>query len=76
MKIFGNQQYNQSVEKLSMVYINKLLKVFVDKRAKDYQDVKKFVSTQFVDFGFLNDKEVVEMFKTRRKRRKTTEAAA
>ncbi len=76
MKIFGNQQFNQSVEKLSMAYINKLLKVFVDKRAKDYQDVKKFVSTQFVDFGFLNDKEVVEMFKTRRKRRKTTEAAA
>lgn len=74
MKIFGNQQFNQSVEKLSMAYIAKLLKVFTDKRAKDYQDVKKFVSTQFVDFGFLNDKEVVEMFKTRRKRRKTVEA--
>jgi hypothetical protein len=69
MKIFGNQQFNQAVEKHSMVYVGKLLKIFTDKRGKDYQDVKRFVSTQFVDFGFLKDKEVVEMFKTRRKRR-------
>ncbi|MCB0528640.1 MAG: hypothetical protein KDC61_10785 [Saprospiraceae bacterium] len=73
MKIFGNQQFNQDVEHLSMQYIGKLLKVFTDKRAKDYQDVKKFVSTQFVDLGFLKEKEVVEMFKTRRKKRKTAE---
>jgi hypothetical protein len=70
MRIFDNQQFNQEVEKVSMIYVNKLLTKFTDKRAKDYQDVKKFVSTQFVDFGFLRDKEVVEMFKTRRKRRK------
>jgi hypothetical protein len=74
MKIFDNQQFNQEVEKRSMVYIDKLLKRFIDKRGKDYQDVKKFVSTQFVDFGFLKDKEVVEMFKTRRKKRKAVEA--
>ncbi|MBX2892176.1 MAG: hypothetical protein KF734_14710 [Saprospiraceae bacterium] len=73
MKIFGNQQFNQAVEKHSMEYIRKLLTKFTDKRAKDYQDVKRFVSTQFVDFGFLDDKEVVELFKTRRKRRKTSE---
>jgi hypothetical protein len=71
MKIFGNQQFNQDVEKMSMAYVNKLLHVFVDKRAKDYQDVKKFVATQFVEFGFLHEKEVVEMFKSRRKRRKS-----
>jgi hypothetical protein len=71
MKIFGNQQFNQDVEKHSLNYIGKLLKKFTDKRAKDYQDVKRFVSTQFVDFGFLTDKEVVELFKTRRKRRKS-----
>lgn len=71
IKIFGNQQFNQSVEKLSMKYVTKLLNAFSDKRAKDYQDVKKFVSTQFVDLGFLKEKEVVEMFKTRRKRKKS-----
>ncbi len=70
MGIFGNQQFNQDVEKASMAYVQKLLNKFTDKRAKDYQDVKRFVSTQFVDLGFLKDKEVVEMFKTRRKRRK------
>ncbi len=74
MKIFGNQQFNQDVEKLSMNYVmGKLLKKFIDKRAKDYQDVKKFVSTQFVELGFLREKEVVEIFKTRRKKRKTEE---
>jgi len=73
MKIFGNQQFNQDIEKLSLTYIGKLLNVFTDKRAKDYQDVKRFVSTQFVDFNFLTDKEVVELFKTRRKRRKKSE---
>jgi len=74
MRIFGNQEFNQEVEKRSMQYINKLLRHYTDKRSKDYQDVKKFVSTQFVDFGFLKDKEVVEMFKTRRKKRKAGEA--
>ncbi len=73
MRIFSNQEFNQEVEKRSMVYIAKLLKHYTDKRSKDYQDVKKFVSTQFVDFGFLKDKEVVEMFKTRRKKRKAPE---
>jgi len=73
MKIFGNQQFNQSVEKLSMAYVRKLLKVYIDKRGKDYQDIKKFVSTQFVDMGFLKEKEIVELFKTKRKKRKPTE---
>ncbi|MCC7466081.1 MAG: hypothetical protein IT261_07425 [Saprospiraceae bacterium] len=73
MKIFGNQQFNQDVEKLSMEYIGKLLRTYTDKRGKDYQDIKRFVSTQFVDFNFLSDKEVVEMFKTRRKRKKKSE---
>lgn len=70
MKIFSNQEFNQEVEKISLAYVGKLLRRFTDKRAKDYQDVKRFVSTQFVDLGFLKDKEVVEMFKTRRKRKK------
>jgi ABC-type uncharacterized transport system permease subunit len=73
MRIFGNQEFNQEIEKRSMQYIHKLLRHYTDKRSKDYQDVKKFVSTQFVDFGFLKDKEVVEMFKTRRKKRKAGE---
>jgi hypothetical protein len=73
MHIFSNQEFNQAVEKVSMRYIQKLLKVYVDKRGRDYQDIKKFVSTQFVDMGFLDDKEIVEMFKTRRKKRKSDE---
>jgi hypothetical protein len=53
-----------------MAYVKKLLKKFTDKRGKDYQDVKKFVSTAFIDFKFLKPKEIVELFKTRRKRKK------
>ncbi len=74
MKIFNNQQFNQAVEKQSMNYVRKLLLKYTDKRGKDYQDIKRFVSTTFVDFGFLTDKEVVDIFKTRRKKRASDEA--
>ncbi|MBV6652465.1 MAG: hypothetical protein KI786_01835 [Mameliella sp.] len=72
MNIFANQQFNQQLKELSLEYVGKLLKKYTDKRGKDYQDIKKFVSTAFQDFGFLKEKEVVEMFKTRRKRKKTS----
>lgn len=70
MSIFANQQFNQQLKELSLRYVRQLLKHYTDKRGKDYQDIKKFVSTAFQDFGFLKEKEVVEMFKTRRKRKK------
>ena len=71
--IFANQQFNQQLKELCLSYVNRLLKTYTDKRGKDYQDIKKFVSTAFQDFGFLKEKEIVEMFKTRRKRKKKTE---
>jgi hypothetical protein len=70
MHIFANERFNQDLENLSMNYIDKLLKRFADKRGKDYQDIKKFVSSVFLDLGFLKEKEVVELFKTRRKKAK------
>ncbi|HKK78962.1 MAG TPA: hypothetical protein VJ933_05005 [Phaeodactylibacter sp.] len=70
MSIFANQQFNQQLKELSLSYVHKLLKHYTDKRGKDYQDIKKFVSTTFQDLGFLKKKEAVEMFKTRRKRKK------
>ncbi len=71
INIFANQQFNQDVKDLSMRYIKRLLRRYTDKRGKDYQDIKKFVSTTFQDLNFLKEKEVVEMFKTRRKRKAT-----
>ncbi len=68
--IFGNQQFNQDVKKLSLVYIGKLLKNYTDKRGKDYQEIKKFVTHTFLDLGFLNEKQLVELFKTKRKKKK------
>ncbi len=70
MRIFSNQQFNQDLKEMCMAYVKKLLKRYTDKRGKDYQDIKKFVSTNFIDLGFLKEKEVVELFKTRRKRKK------
>ncbi|MCR9289122.1 MAG: hypothetical protein NXI23_17235 [Bacteroidetes bacterium] len=70
MKIFQNQQFNQDVKDLFMAYVRKLLKFYTDKRGKDYQDIKKFVGVTFQDLKFLKEKEVVELFKTRRKRKK------
>ncbi|MEM1214252.1 MAG: hypothetical protein AAGJ82_01110, partial [Bacteroidota bacterium] len=74
MGLFGNQQFNQDLKELSMRYVRKLLKTYTDKRGKDYQDIKKFVSATFLDFQFLTDKEIVNLFKTRRKRKPTASA--
>lgn len=71
MGLFGNQQFNQNLKDLSMKYIKKLLKHYTDKRGRDYQDIKKFVSATFLDFEFLTEKEIVNLFKTRRKKKPT-----
>lgn len=73
MRIFDNEPFNLEIKALSLAYVKKLIKKFTDKRGKDYQDIKRFVSASFIDHGFLNEKEIVELFKTRRK--KNTETA-
>jgi hypothetical protein len=45
------------------------LKFYTDKRGKDYQDIKKFVRAAFLDLGFMSDKELIELFKTKRKKK-------
>jgi len=69
INIFGNQKFNQAVKDLSLRYVKRLLKRFVDKRGRDYQDIKKFVKATFLDLGFMKDKELVELFKTKRKKK-------
>jgi len=63
---FYNQKFNQNIKELSLRYINRALEVYTDKRGRDYQDIKKFVSSSFVDLGFKTEKEISEMFKTKR----------
>lgn len=63
---FYNQKFNQNIKELSLNYVNRALQVFTDKRGRDYQDIKKFVSSTFVDLGFKTEKEIAEMFKTKR----------
>lgn len=70
IQIFNNQQFNQDVKKASLSYVAKLLKKYTDKRGRDYQEIKKFVMQTFLDLGFLKEKELVELFKTRRKKKK------
>lgn len=67
--IFDNEHFKQDIEALNSAYLQRLLKTYTDKRGKDYQDIKRFVQTVFVDLGFFTDKEVVEVFKTRRKKK-------
>ncbi|MFZ1750474.1 MAG: hypothetical protein WAU01_09790 [Saprospiraceae bacterium] len=64
---FFNQKFNQNIKDISMDYINRLFEVYTDKRGRDYQDIKKFVTATFLDLGFKSEKELVEMFKTKRK---------
>ncbi len=70
VNVFNNQQFNQQLKDLNMKYVKKLLKKYTDKRGKDYQDIKKFVSATFRDLDFLTEKQIVELFKTRRKVKK------
>ncbi len=68
MEVFSNEHFNQDIKDLSMTYVVKLMKAFPDKRGKDYQDIKKFVATNFVEMQFMRDKDIVEMFKSKRKK--------
>lgn len=68
MGIFSNQKFNLGIKEYSLKYIKKLIKHFTDKRGRDYQDIKKYVKTTFVDLKFLTPKEIVELFKTKRKK--------
>ena len=45
-----------------MVFVNRLMKYYSDKRGRDYQDIKKFVVSSFVDLKFYKEKELVEIF--------------
>ncbi len=71
MDIFSNQEFNLQLRDLSMSFLQRCLKTFTDKRSTQYQDVKHFVMDKFPDWGFMKEKEVVELFKTRRKRKST-----
>lgn len=68
MRIFENEQFNKLLKDLSMSYVTKLLAFYTDKRGRDYQDIKRFVSVNFVELNFLSDKEATELFKTKRKK--------
>lgn len=67
ISIFSNQEFNQSIKEISFHYVKKLRKFYTDKRGRDYQDIKKFVKSTFLDLGFMKEKELVEFFKTKRK---------
>jgi hypothetical protein len=69
MRIFDNERFNQNLRDISQEFIRKCLVKFTDKRGKEYQDVKRFVAGNFPNWHFLKEKDVVELFKTRRKRK-------
>lgn len=69
INIFSNQKFNQDVKDLSLRYIKRLIKAYTDKRGRDYQDIKKFVKSTFIDLNFMKPKELVELFKTKRKKK-------
>jgi hypothetical protein len=69
MDIFSNQEFNIRLRDLNMSFVNRCLKKFTDKRSTHYQDIKHFVQDKFPEWVFMKEKEVVELFKTRRKRK-------
>jgi hypothetical protein len=69
MRIFDNERFNQNLRDISQEFIRKCLIKFTDKRGKEYQEIKRFVAGNFPVWHFLKEKDVVELFKTRRKRK-------
>ena len=69
LEIFSNQQFLQDIEAVYYKYTKKIIKAFPDKRGRDYQDYKKFVKNTLVELGLFTSKEVVEMFKSKRKKK-------
>ncbi len=69
MDIFSNEKFNQNIKKISMDYVKRIMKTYTDKRGREYQDVKKFVMSTFVDLKLYKQKELVEFFKTKRKKK-------
>ncbi len=72
INVFDNQQFSHDIKNTSLIYIKKLLRHFTDKRGKDYQDIKKYVWSNFKDLDFMNEKELKELFKTKRKAKPKT----
>ncbi len=66
INIFFNQKFNQNIKSISLNYIDRLINHFSDKRSKDYQDIKKFVTSTFLELGFLSDKELKSLFLTKK----------
>jgi len=69
MNVFGNSAFDQETKGMCMDYVRKLLAFYKDKRSKEYQEIKKHVSSQFVEFEFLTEKEVIDLFKIKRKKK-------
>lgn len=72
INIFNNQHFNQATKKRTLWFVKKFNKVYTDKRGKEYQEMKKFISATFQELGLMTEKEVKEFFKTRRKRKPAT----
>jgi len=71
MNIFRNEKFDQAVKHASLRYVKRLTKHYTDKRGKDYQSIKKFTMSTFMELGFMNEKELKNFFKTKRKKRTT-----
>ncbi|MEP7269669.1 MAG: hypothetical protein ABI844_18780 [Saprospiraceae bacterium] len=68
MKIFSNEKFNQDVQSLNQKFVHKLLSKYNDKRGKDYQEIKKFVTSNFAELDYMKEKDITELFKTKRKK--------
>ncbi len=67
MRVFENEHFNQSIRDASIDYTERCFKQFIDKRGREYQDVKKFIRNQFVEANFIKEKDAKEKFKVKRK---------
>ena len=69
INVFNNQEFNQRVGDAALIYLKKLIKHYTDKRSRDYQDIKRFSTAVFLDWKYMKEKDIANLFKTKRKKK-------
>ncbi len=69
INIFANQQFNQNLKDILVDYLKRMMKVYPDRRGRDFQQIKKFAKSTLPQLGLMTEKQVATLFVKRRKKK-------
>lgn len=72
INIFANQQFNQNLKDILVKYLRRMMKIYPDRRGRDFQQIKKYAKSTLPHLGLMTEKEVTALFVKRRKKTPVT----